>query len=163
MTPSEFLARHFSQIIFDLFPDSFYFKVLMKAAKPRAHCGTSPAPSPSPSVRNRPRCKREQSRVRKFFSGNPYSVAPPQNQKSYRHLSTVHACSQDWCVHYSAKRGILVLGSHLGGWKWFFLSFKHYRNNTVHWLMGSKRNKDHLRRMQWQAAPGAERSCAAQN
>ena len=42
MTPSEFFARHFSQIIFDLFPDSFYFKVLINE-KLQGH-GRSMAP-----------------------------------------------------------------------------------------------------------------------
>ena len=73
MTPSEFFARHFPQIIFDLFPDSFYSKVLLNAPRSRAQCGTSPASSPPPPPVFKTDLGVNVSIVRKFFSGNPYS------------------------------------------------------------------------------------------
>ena len=134
--------------------------------------------APSPSVQNRPRCKREQSKVRKFFSGNPYSRISNAAEElgiSFDMVWTIlrnnwtrnrtviyphytHAVKTGACT-IRLKGGRLAWGSHLGGCKWFFLSFKHYRSNTVRWLMGSKRNKDHLRRMAGRARRRAEMCC----
>ena len=134
-----------------------------------------PCPRPSISVQNRPRCKREQSRVRKFFSGNPYSRISNAAEElgiSFDMVWTI--LRNNWTRNrtviypqytHAVKTGACTI--RLKGEYWFeeviwadesgsFSLCKHYRNNTVHWLMGSKRNKVHLRRMAGRARRRAE-------
>ena len=54
-------------------PGFILFQSLNEGSKATGAVWHLPCSRHSPSVQNRPRCKREQSRVRKFFSGNPYS------------------------------------------------------------------------------------------
>ena len=54
-------------------PGFILFQSLNESSKATGAVWHLPCPRPLPRVKNRPRCKREQSRVLKFFSGNPYS------------------------------------------------------------------------------------------